>query len=65
MAKPDKTARKEQRFEDFLKELTKLTNKFGVRVSGCGCCGSPFIVDEKAKGEYGIHSGTDGDLTWS
>lgn len=29
----------------FLAELTILTRKHGIRIDGCGCCGSPFLAD--------------------
>lgn len=28
----------------FLRELTKLTKKYGIRIGGCLCCGSPYLV---------------------
>ena len=36
--------------EEFLKELTELTKKYGLYIDGCSCCGSPNIFnmeDEK------------------
>ena len=33
------------RLEEFLKELSKLTQKHGFSIGGCGCCGSPWIED--------------------
>ena len=33
--------------ENFLKELTELTSKYGIEIRGCGCCGSPWITDGK------------------
>jgi len=29
---------------EFLKELSALTLKYKVRIHGCGCCGSPFLL---------------------
>lgn len=29
----------------FILALTELSKKHGVAVAGCGCCGSPFLVD--------------------
>lgn len=33
------------RLEKFLQELSVLTQKHGFSIAGCGCCGSPWIVD--------------------
>lgn len=33
----------EQKLQEFLKELTDLTRKYGIGISGCGCCGSPSL----------------------
>ena len=29
----------------FLNELSELTRKYGIKIDGCGCCGSPWIED--------------------
>lgn len=31
---------------EFLKELTKLSKEHGVFIAGCGCCGSPFLIED-------------------
>ena len=36
----------EERLENFLKELTELTHKYNLAIGGCGCCLSPYIMDE-------------------
>lgn len=30
-------------YEAFLKDLTELTRKHKITISGCGCCGSPGL----------------------
>lgn len=35
------------RLELFLNELSELTKKYGFEIGGCGCCGSPWLNDEK------------------
>lgn len=34
----------DEKLQDFLHELTDLTNKYGFEIGGCGCCGSPYIT---------------------
>ncbi len=34
-----------EREKEFLKELTDLTLKYKICISGCGCCGSPALDD--------------------
>ncbi len=31
--------------QEFLKELSALTRKYELYISGCNCCGSPWIED--------------------
>ena len=33
----------------FLKELSALTKKYGIKICGCGCCGSPWVEDINTK----------------
>ena len=35
------------RLKCFLLELSELTNKYEIAIGGCGCCGSPYIIDFK------------------
>lgn len=62
-AKWEKEARREQRRADrlarrkvdaFLKELTELTQKHGLKIGGCGDCGSPWVCDLKERGSNQI-----------
>lgn len=44
----------------FLAELTLLTRKYGIRINGCGCCGSPWIElceNPKERGTYTYNAG--------
>ncbi|MCQ2053073.1 MAG: hypothetical protein MJZ03_03975 [archaeon] len=34
-----------KKVEDFLTELTELSRKHKISISGCGCCGSPYLDD--------------------
>lgn len=38
--------------ELFLKELAELTKKYGLKIGGCGCCGSPWIQDFEGRFVY-------------
>ena len=33
------------RMEAFLEELKNLTEKYKIGIGGCGCCGSPYLID--------------------
>lgn len=33
----------EPKIDDFLNELSALTQKYGIEIGGCGCCGSPWL----------------------
>lgn len=35
---------------EFLTELTKLTDKYGFEIGGCGCCGSPWVTSDGRDG---------------
>ena len=37
-----------QDLESFLKELSELTKKYNVEIVGCGCCGSPWVIDSNS-----------------
>ena len=32
-----------EKLDKFLEELSKLSNKYGFVIGGCGCCGSPWV----------------------
>jgi hypothetical protein len=40
--------------DDFLKELADLTNKYNIQITGCGCCGSPLLVEAENSGYYTV-----------
>jgi len=49
----------------FLVGLEKLTQETGIKISGCGCCGSPFLDEAKITSDnsgYGI--GYAGEILW-
>lgn len=37
--------------QGFLTELTELSNRYGIVIGGCGCCGSPYLdyIEETLK----------------
>lgn len=44
----DRVARRKT--DVFLRELTALTQKHGLKIGGCGECGSPWVCDIKERG---------------
>ena len=40
-------------FEKMLSELAEITKKYNVTLTGCGCCGSPYITRINGYNEYG------------
>ncbi len=34
----------------FMEGLAKLTRETGVQIAGCGCCGSPFLMEAEEPG---------------
>jgi len=46
----------ENKVEEFLDELTKLTYKCGIKIAGCGCCGSPYLcpINKEEKFKYSV-----------
>lgn len=42
-----------ERIATFLRDLGMLSTIYGVKIMGCGCCGSPFLdVDKEDKERY-------------
>lgn len=35
----------EEAVKAFLEELSALTRKHRIEIGGCGCCGSPFLME--------------------
>ena len=49
----------------FLIGLTKLTKETGIKIKGCGCCGSPFLAKcEGGKGYCFRGRGIPADVEW-
>lgn len=42
-----------RRYTKFLLELTTLSQKYEIYIQGCGCCGSPWLYDDKDKENIG------------
>lgn len=42
----------EIRLKAFLKELTALSQKYDIYIKGCGCCGSPYLIDDRIDEKY-------------
>ena len=66
----------DKKIKAFLKELTELSKWHGIVIGGCGCCGSPFLMDierankssKKKRGcryrRYSKEYGISGDIGW-
>lgn len=49
----------------FLLDLTELTRKHGIAVGGCGCCGSPFLMEADCSDERAGYSDSGrSDFSW-
>lgn len=53
--------------KDFLTELTVLSNKYGIKIEGCGCCGSPALTPIKSEAMNNCYEVDDKNenLTWT
>jgi hypothetical protein len=47
------------KLEAFLHELAELSKKYEIYIDGCGCCGSPFLIEGEPEYDGG------GDLKWN
>lgn len=45
---------KKEDVEKFLDELTELTRRYKITIGACGCCESPFLLDESRDGRYQV-----------
>ncbi len=55
--------------KQFILALRELSLKHRVVVGGCGCCGSPWVVEQKEEhfspeAGYAIEIPHDGDISW-
>lgn len=48
---------------EFLKQLSKLTRRYKIKIGGCGCCVSPYVCRVKGEGKYDISETWD-ELHW-
>jgi len=42
-----------RRYTKFIVELTTLSQKYEIYIQGCGCCGSPWLYDDKEQENIG------------
>lgn len=49
--------------EGFLKDLSALSLKYNIIIGGCGCCGSPYLVDRNSQIE--LNGKQCDDLAWT
>ena len=48
----------------FLADLAALTQKHGIEIDGCGCCGSPYLWATDEAGAYSITEINTQDDKW-
>jgi hypothetical protein len=36
-----------EKIKEFLDKLSKLSDEYNIYIKGCGCCGSPWLSDDK------------------
>ena len=41
----------EKDVQGFLEKLSELTMAYGIAIGGCGCCGSPYLMDRDGSTE--------------
>lgn len=41
----------EKDVQGFLEKLSELTMIYGIAIGGCGCCGSPYLMDRDGNTE--------------
>ena len=44
--------KKIENLNNFLEELSALSNKYGLVIGGCGCCGSPWVEGMSGNESY-------------
>lgn len=59
---------REEREHAFLAGLASLTRETGIKIAGCGCCGSPELMeasgDELGDMDAGYGYGYSGEVVW-
>lgn len=52
--------------DHFLQELTELSERYDIKIGGCGCCGSPFLMPlDRSKGTHYKVDDEEDYLEWS
>lgn len=46
----------------FLRDLTELTNNYGIAIGGCGCCDSPYLYEPTKRIAHYELVGLEGNL---
>lgn len=53
-----------EKLEQFLTELRDLCGRYGYKIGGCGCCGSPWLVTESRYDVHSLSASGDGASVW-
>ena len=46
---------------DFLAGLTKLSKRYKITIGGCGCCGSPYLLQDQKVANGAKYTVSDSD----
>lgn len=53
-----------EKLQSFLAELRALCGRYGYRIGGCGCCGSPWVVTGSRSDVSDLGASGDGASAW-
>ena len=60
---------RDEKIQEFMRELENLSRRTGMAVHGCGCCSSPFLIEVSVDSEFGYvytfaGAGEASDICW-
>ena len=58
-------ASESEKLSQFLAELRALCGRYGYKIGGCGCCGSPWIATDGLSDVHSLSASGDGASVWA